>query len=58
MVTTWESYLDAAAECVRLAGRETDPVLKLKLSEMASLWLKMADQAYATPGYPEQTPVQ
>jgi len=57
-MVTWESYLDAAAECVRLAGRVTDPVLKLKLSEMASLWLKMADQAYATPGYPEHTPVQ
>jgi hypothetical protein len=41
----WESYLDTAAEFVRLAGRVPDPALKLKLVDMAWLWLQIADQA-------------
>ena len=41
----WESYLDTAAEFVRLAGRVSDPALKLKLMDMAWLWLQIADQA-------------
>ena len=66
-MVTWEGYLDTAAECVRLAGRVTDPALKLKLSDMAWLWLKMAHQAernsranfvYETPDRREHTPVQ
>ena len=58
----WESYLDNAAEFVRLAGRVTDPALKVKLIDMAWLWLQIAHQAernsradlvYETPDHPE-----
>jgi hypothetical protein len=63
----WESYLDTAAEFVRLAGRVSDPALKLKLMDMAWLWLQIADQAeknsradlvYETPHHPEHAPLQ
>jgi hypothetical protein len=56
-----ESYL------VRLAGRVTDPALKVKLTDMAWLWLQIAHQAeknsradlvYETPDHPEHTPLQ
>ena len=64
---TWESYLDTAAEYVRLVGRETNPALKLRLIDMAWLWLKMAHEAeknsradlvYETPDHPEHAPIQ
>ena len=61
---TWESYLDTAAEYVRLVGRETNPALKLRLIDMAWLWLKMAHEAEKnsradeTPDHPEHAPIQ
>ena len=64
---TWESYLDTAAEYVRLAGRVTNPALKLRPTDMAWLWLKMAHEAeknsradlvYETPDHPEHAPIQ
>jgi len=63
----WESYLDTAAEYVRLAERVTNPALKLWLMDMAWLWLKMAHEAeknsradlvYETPDHPEHAPIQ
>jgi hypothetical protein len=56
----WESYLDTAAEFVRLAGRVSDPALKLKLMDMA--WLcQIADQAEKNSRadhHPEHAPLQ
>jgi hypothetical protein len=38
-------YADFAADCVRLAGQTTDPMSKLRLLDMAAVWLRLADQA-------------
>jgi hypothetical protein len=37
-------YADFAADCVRLAGQTTDPTSKLRLLDMAAVWLRLADQ--------------
>jgi hypothetical protein len=38
-------YADFAADCVLLAGQPTDPMSKLRLLDMAAVWLRLADQA-------------
>ena len=38
-------YADFAADCVLLAGQTTDPLSKLRLLDMAVVWLRLADQA-------------
>jgi hypothetical protein len=38
-------YADFAADCVLLAGQTTDPMSKLRLLDMAAVWLRLADQA-------------
>ena len=38
-------YADFAADCVLLAGRTTDPTSKVRLLDMAAVWLRLADQA-------------
>src|SRR5262249_57815527 len=38
---TWESYLDTAAEYVRLAGGGTNPAPQLRLIDQAWRWRKM-----------------
>jgi hypothetical protein len=38
-------YADFAADCVLLVGQATDPMSKLRLLDMAAVWLRLADQA-------------
>ena len=38
-------YADFAADCVRLAKQTTDSMSKLRLLDMAAVWLRLADQA-------------
>ena len=38
-------YTDFAADCVRLAKQTTDSMSKLRLLDMAAVWLRLADQA-------------
>ena len=42
-----------ARSCLRLAKKETDPVVKLLLRSMARSWIGLADQA---PTVPEDEP--
>jgi len=38
-------YWSVAAECVRLAAQIVDPERKLKLIDMAAIWMRLAEQA-------------
>jgi hypothetical protein len=60
-------YSDFAADCVRLAGQTTDPASKLRLRDMAVVWIRLADQTeknsqtdlvYEAPVRPEHTLIQ
>ena len=36
-------YADFAADCVLLAGQTTDPTSKVRLLDMAAVWLRLAE---------------
>jgi hypothetical protein len=36
-------YTDFAADCVLLAGQTTDPTSKVRLLDMAAVWLRLAE---------------
>ena len=38
-------YWSVAAECVRLAAQIVDPERKLKLIDMAAIWIRLAELA-------------
>ena len=38
-------YLAAAEDCIRLAGQVFDPNRKLSLIDLASTWMRLAQQA-------------
>jgi hypothetical protein len=44
MVTTYQTCVDYACECVRLASFTDDPNIQANLLEMARTWLQQAQQ--------------
>ena len=42
-----EHYLQYALDCHQLSAADSDPATKAVLIDMASVWLKLADQAHS-----------
>jgi len=44
-VTSRESYRQHAVECLRLAHATTEPATRAVLTDMATAWIKLGEQA-------------